>query len=74
MVDDLLPVQNGQLILGHSATSKNEFWFPLTEKAYAKLNGGFDALNFGNSREAFVDFTGKWKVPFKRLKFTILLF
>ncbi|XP_063060429.1 calpain-1 catalytic subunit [Engraulis encrasicolus] len=56
-IDDLLPTKDGQLIYLRSAQG-NEFWTPLLEKAYAKLKGGYQALNMGFPHEAMVDMTG----------------
>uniref|UniRef100_A0A3P8TNU7 Zgc:85932 n=1 Tax=Amphiprion percula TaxID=161767 RepID=A0A3P8TNU7_AMPPE len=56
-IDDLLPTQNNNLIY-LSSPEKHEFWSSLLEKAYAKLKGGYRALDMGFPHEAMVDMTG----------------
>ena len=57
VVDDYLPMINGEYLGAHS-TRPNEFWIALLEKAYAKLNNSYIALDFGHSADALVDLTG----------------
>ena len=57
VIDDRLPTHNGQLIYT-SSKDQNEFWGALLEKAFAKWNGSYKAIESGKFNEGSVGLTG----------------
>jgi len=58
-VDDRLPCgANGRPYFA-SCFDANEWWVPIAEKAYAKLHGGYEAIESGTITDALKDLTGE---------------
>jgi len=64
VIDDYLPTFQREL-LSVSAKTRNEFWVPLLEKAYAKVCGSYADMNAGLPSEAFKDFSGGVHMTYK---------
>jgi hypothetical protein len=58
IIDDFVPVTYGDKLLNARGSSMDELWVPLIEKAFAKMNGCYEALISGSESEAFVALTG----------------
>nr|ACS87881.1 putative calpain-like cysteine peptidase [Angomonas deanei] len=58
VVDSYLPASWKGPDLGRSAHDLRKLWYPLLEKAYAKLHGSYAAIQCGDPLEALQDFTG----------------
>ena len=67
VIDDYLPFNKKtiQPWCSWNRQEPNEFWVPLIEKAYAKINGGYRNLNGGAPIEAFTDLTAGVEQRFK---------
>ncbi|XP_058123077.1 calpain-A-like [Anopheles ziemanni] len=61
VVDDRLPVDGDDELKYGQTSTEYEFWFPLLEKAYAKLHGSYEALGGGFGEDGMVDLTGGLK-------------
>ncbi|KPA73943.1 putative calpain-like cysteine peptidase putativecysteine peptidase Clan CA family C2 [Leptomonas pyrrhocoris] len=58
VVDDYLPASLRGPDMGRCAHDLRKLWYPLLEKAYAKLHGSYAAIQCGDPLEALQDFTG----------------
>ncbi|XP_064597454.1 LOW QUALITY PROTEIN: calpain-1 catalytic subunit-like [Liolophura sinensis] len=58
VVDDNLPVLDGELAYCGTLGSPPEFWAPLLEKAYAKCCKTYEAIEVGKTLDALTDLTG----------------
>lgn len=67
VIDDYLPFneQTNQPYCSWNRQEPDEFWVALIEKAYAKINGGYQNMNGGAPIEAFTDFTAGVEQRFK---------
>lgn len=56
VIDDYFPTYNGKPIF--SKNNGNEIWVMLLEKAYAKIYGSYQAIEFGVTGLALSSLTG----------------
>ena len=57
-IDDFVPMKFRQIRFG-KCSDKSEVWVPLLEKAFAKLNGSYEACASGHFGEGMTDLTGE---------------
>lgn len=57
-VDNYLPVNKYKKLVFARCKDHKEFWVPIAEKAYAKLNNSYKACESGWTQEGLVDITG----------------
>mmetsp|Transcript_128719 Transcript_128719/g.222383 ORF Transcript_128719/g.222383 Transcript_128719/m.222383 type:complete len:1619 (-) Transcript_128719:314-5170(-) len=57
-VDDYLPVDNRNGLIFARSSKPDELWVSILEKAYAKVQGNYEALRHGSEAQAMMDFTG----------------
>lgn len=58
-VDDRLPCGHTGRLFFAKCKDPTEFWVPIVEKAYAKLHGSYESLEFGNIADGLKDLTGE---------------
>jgi len=59
IVDTLIPYSETQKSIAYARShNPQEFWLPLLEKAYAKLQGSYESINGGSMAVGLVDVSG----------------
>ena len=58
VIDDYLPASLRGPDMGRCPHDLRKLWYPLLEKAYAKMHGSYAAIQCGDPLEALQDFTG----------------
>lgn len=46
-IDDYLPFYNGNLVMADKSVDGMNIWHPLIEKAFAKVMGNYEFINYG---------------------------
>lgn len=64
IIDDLIPVRPYSQKPAFNSSKSNELWVMLVEKAWAKVNGGYNNIVGGLIREVLHDLTGAPAVTF----------